>query len=73
MGAFAGVWAARGDLDKAERARADLLPNVGKQTKAAALADAGLSICPAQHYAQLAGVTTMKGRKAVSGGTRPQK
>jgi hypothetical protein len=42
------------ELETAERARTDLLPNGGKQTKAKALADAGISTSTANRFEELA-------------------
>ena len=41
------------ELEKAERARTDLHPTAGKQTKAAALAEAGISTSAAHRYEEL--------------------
>jgi hypothetical protein len=49
--------------ETAERARTDLLPNAGKQTKAKALADAGLSTSTANRLKELAGERQDEGRQ----------
>jgi ACT domain-containing protein len=43
------------ELDKAERARTDLHPDAGTQTKTHAIAEAGLSRTQAYRYQELAG------------------
>jgi hypothetical protein len=57
------------ELDKAERARTDLHPNAGMQTKTQSLAAAGLSTSTAHRYAQLAGGPTPKGQQAAKAAT----
>jgi hypothetical protein len=50
-----------GELETMERARTDLHPTNGKQTKAEALADAGLSTSTAHRYEELACGRTTQG------------